>query len=127
MNPFPLPNSVLVLDNCSIHKSAELRKLIEAAGCRLVFLPAYSPTLNPIEEMFSTIKQYLRRNTPLFDASGLSDDEAIAMAFGSIEPQQCAGWVRNAGYFLAQDVDAREPSAAPMLLDIGGDGAAADA
>jgi transposase len=69
MNAFPNDNSVLILDNCAIHKSAYLREMVEAQGifCQplsvqpfhatadsiLLFLPAYSPDFNPIEESFS--------------------------------------------------------------------------
>ena len=49
MNKWPLPNSVLVVDNASIHKVDGIRELVEASGMRLMFLPAYSPDLNPIE------------------------------------------------------------------------------
>ena len=53
MNPFPDERSVLVLDNCRIHHNEALSELVHAAGCLLLYLPAYSPDLNPIEESFS--------------------------------------------------------------------------
>jgi len=53
MNPFPDERSVLVLDNCRIHHNEALTDLVRAAGCLLLYLPAYSPDLNPIEESFS--------------------------------------------------------------------------
>ena len=52
---------VVVLDNLSVHKSAAARRAIEAAGCRVVFLPTYSPDFNPIELAFAKTKQALRR------------------------------------------------------------------
>jgi transposase len=55
------PGHIVVLDNLSVHKSATARARIEAAGCHLVFLPTYSPDLNPIEQAFAKIKQALRR------------------------------------------------------------------
>jgi transposase len=55
------PGHIVVLDNLSVHKSARARQLIEAAGCQLVFLPTYSPDLNPIEQAFAKAKQTLRR------------------------------------------------------------------
>ena len=77
MNPFPLPRSVIVMDNCAIHKSPEIRELIESRslsfllltpihlipsrGVRLEYLPPYSPNFNPIELAFSVIKARLRR------------------------------------------------------------------
>lgn len=72
MRPFPQDRSVLILDNCAIHKSDTLRQMVEAkgvfiaqsvvflslmwTGCKLIFLPPYSPDLNPIEESFSACK-----------------------------------------------------------------------
>ena len=53
MNPYPDSCSVLVLDNCRIHHNEALVELIHAAGCLILYLPAYSPDLNPIEESFS--------------------------------------------------------------------------
>jgi len=54
MNPYPDACSVLVLDNCRIHHNEALVELVRAAGCLILYLPAYSPDLNPIEESFST-------------------------------------------------------------------------
>jgi transposase len=51
---------VVIMDNLSSHKRQRIRKLIEAAGAHLVFLPAYSPDLNPIELIFAKVKQLLR-------------------------------------------------------------------
>lgn len=55
------PGQLVVLDNLKVHESATARKRIEAAGCRLVFLPTYSPDCNPLEQAFAKIKQALRR------------------------------------------------------------------
>jgi len=62
MQPYPAPNSVIVMDNCRIHKAPEIREMIEARGMRLEFLPAYSPDFNPIELAFSEIKAYIQRH-----------------------------------------------------------------
>ena len=53
MNPYPQDKSILVLDNCAIHKSDVLCEVVNAHGQRLIFLPPYSPDYNPIEESFS--------------------------------------------------------------------------
>jgi transposase len=58
------PGQVVVLDNLSVHKNARARHLIEAAGCQVRFLPAYSPDFNPIEQAFAKGKQHLRRLRP---------------------------------------------------------------
>lgn len=54
------PGQVLILDNASFHKSTESKKLVEAAGCKLMFLPPYSPDLNPIEKYWANMKIKVR-------------------------------------------------------------------
>ena len=65
MNPFPGPRSVLVLDNVNSHLSEDLATMCEEAGVRLEYLPPYSPDYNPIEESFSALKAWMRRNREL--------------------------------------------------------------
>jgi transposase len=62
MNPYPLPRSVLVLDNASIHHSAEFKELCREAGVRLEYLPPYSPDFNPIEQTFKALKSWIKKN-----------------------------------------------------------------
>lgn len=59
--PALVPGQMVVLDNLSVHKSVRAREMIEAAGCSLLFLPTYSPDLNPIEKLWSQFKSYLRK------------------------------------------------------------------
>ena len=77
MNPFPGPQSVLVMDNAAIHHNGRIEEIVEAKGCRLFYLPAYSPNLNPIEKGFSVLKAYLRRYGNL--QGGASDGDEIQM------------------------------------------------
>jgi transposase len=53
---------VIVMDNATFHKSQRTKELIEAAGCKLIFLPPYSPDLNPIEKFWANMKRWIRRN-----------------------------------------------------------------
>lgn len=54
------PGQVLILDNASFHKSTQSQKLVEAAGCKILFLPPYSPDLNPIEKYWANLKSRVR-------------------------------------------------------------------
>lgn len=62
MNPFPQPQSVVVLDSVSMHCNPRIKEVIEAAGCVVEYLPPYSPDYSPIELTFSGLKAWLRRH-----------------------------------------------------------------
>lgn len=89
---------IVVLDNLSAHKSARVRSLIEAQGCELWYLPAYSPDLSPIEEAFSKLKNGLRRAAAR-TREGLED--AIAEALDTITAQDAQGYLTHCGYGTA--------------------------
>lgn len=89
------PGQVVVLDNLSAHKNPQVQALIEAAGCALWYLPAYSPDLSPIEEAFAKLKQLLRR------AAARTRDAlhtAIATAIDHITAQDADGFFGHCGY-----------------------------
>jgi len=89
------PGDIVVLDNLGSHKSKQVRRTIRTTGARLIFLPKYSPDLNPIEQAFAKLKSALRK------AKARTVD-AICAAIGEIlksfTPQECANYLANAGY-----------------------------
>lgn len=104
MNPHPLPHSVLVLDNCAIHHVDGVAERCFAAGVKLVYLPPYSPDLNPIEEAFSAFKAHARRFGDYFRAAmetGIRADTLmwIYEALDTVMTAENAkGWFKHAGY-----------------------------
>ena len=86
---------VVVMDNLSAHKPKRIRELIEQRGCKLVYLPSYSPDYNPIEEAFAKIKNLLRK------AAARSKEalvEAIGAALSAITAEDIRGYFQHAGY-----------------------------
>lgn len=86
---------VVVLDGLGAHRTERVRELIEATGAELLFLPSYSPDLNPIEEAFSKIKSIVRK-TGARTREAL--DEAISQAMSAITLKDVAGWFSHCGY-----------------------------
>lgn len=95
--PVLKPGQVVVLDNLSPHKAAEVRRLVESAGARLILLPPYSPDFNPIELAISKIKTVLRK---LARREVKQLYEAIAEALASITPQDALNFMLHRGYTL---------------------------
>jgi transposase len=93
--PALVPGKLVVLDNLSAHKSERVWQLIEARGCQVVFLPAYSPDLSPIEEAFSKLKTFLRRAGARRRAAL---QQAIADALDQITGQDARGYFTHCGY-----------------------------
>jgi len=86
---------IVVLDNLACHKHPRVRDLIESAGAEVWYLPPYSPDFNPIEQMWSKIKQILRSLAArTFDAL----IRAIATALKQVSLQDLAGWFTHSGY-----------------------------
>jgi transposase len=91
---------VVVLDGLGAHRTEKVRELIEGRGADLVFLPSYSPDMNPIEEAFSKIKQLVRKaGARVREAL----EEAIARALAAVTAEDAAGWFAHAGYQWPQD------------------------
>lgn len=89
------PGDVVILDNLSTHKIQGVREAIEAVGARLLYLPPYSPDFNPIEPMWSKIKQILRGHNPRTENELL---RAAKTAFNSISTADCKGFSFCAQY-----------------------------
>jgi transposase len=86
---------VVIMDNLGSHRGKQVRKAIRQAGARLLFLPKYSPDLNPIEQVFSKLKHMLRK------AQARSYDgllEAIGWLLDTYSTAECANYLRNSGY-----------------------------
>ncbi|QRV83797.1 DDE superfamily endonuclease [Ceratobasidium sp. AG-Ba] len=108
MNPYPLDNSIIVMDNCRIHKSTEITDMITARGMHYLFLPPYSPDFNPIEMAFSKIKSSICRDDELarFEMTANRDDperEANIEALFhrhvySVTEDNAWGWYAGCGY-----------------------------
>ncbi len=93
--PALVPGQIVVLDNLAVHKGAAIRRLIQARGCRLLFLPPYSPDFAPIEHAFGKLKEHLRRAEA---RTREALDAAIATALDTITAHDAAGWFRHCGY-----------------------------
>ena len=91
------PDDIVIMDNLGSHKGKVIRRLIRSAGAKLIFLPKYSPDLNPIEQVFAKLKHLLRK-------AAARTVEAICAAIGKLlgafTPNECANYFRNAGYAL---------------------------
>ncbi|ESK82488.1 transposase orfb, partial [Moniliophthora roreri MCA 2997] len=105
MNPWLQPNSVIIIDNCWIHKCSEVLEMIVERGMRYVFLPLYSPDFNPIELTFSMVKEHIQRDGALARVAMTEKDnleiylhlnKAVWMAGTA---QNAKGWFGHCEYF----------------------------
>ena len=89
------PGQIVVLDNLSAHKAPAVQEKIEATGASLLYLPPYSPDLNPIEKCWAKIKLILRS---LKARTAEALDPAVTQAIAAISPDNALGWLRHCGY-----------------------------
>ena len=89
------PGDIVVMDNLGSHKSDAVRKAIRKAGAKLIFLPKYSPDLNPIEKLFAKLKHYLRKAQ---ERSAEAVCSAIGTILDTITQQECKNYLAHAGY-----------------------------
>jgi len=89
------PGDIVVMDNLSSHKSDDVRQIIEAAGARLLYLPPYSPDLNPIEMAFAKLKAHLRKAA---ERSMPALWDRIGSILDTFSQTECANFFSHAGY-----------------------------
>ena len=91
------PNSILIMDNCSVHHTDEVTGLLQDSGILVLYLPPYSPDFNPIEETFSYVKHYLKEHDSVADAFR-GPTELLKAAFESVTPEYGNAWITDCGY-----------------------------
>jgi transposase len=89
------PGDVVIMDNLSSHKRPAIRAAIRSAGARLLFLPPYSPDLNPIEQVFAKLKHMLRKAA---ERTKEATWDRIGALIETISPAECANYLVNSGY-----------------------------
>ena len=89
------PGDIVIMDNLGSHKGQAVRTAIRAAGAKLLFLPPYSPDLNPIEQVFAKLKLLLRKAA---ERSVDATWRRIGTLLDAFPPQECANYLKNSGY-----------------------------
>ncbi len=89
------PGRVVVMDNLSAHKGGRVREIVEGAGCELVYLPPYSPDLNPIEQAFAKVKGLLRKAEARTREALV---EAMGRALDAVTARDARGFFGHCGY-----------------------------
>ena len=93
------PSSIVIMDNASIHHVDANVRLIENAQSKLIFLPPYSPDLNPLEPVFGKVKTIMKENDQLFQVCS-APRALLTMAFAMISPEDCKEFSRHCGYLI---------------------------
>ncbi len=91
--------SVIVMDNWSVHHGEEVRELVEAYGCELLYLPTYSPDLNPIEHLFAKLKAFIKALRPETLDHLI---QAFCDAVKTVTPENVLNTFKHCGYKLDQ-------------------------
>lgn len=93
--PVLKPGQIVLMDNLPAHKVSGVRECIEAVGAEVLYLPRYSPEYNPVEQLWSKLKGWMRKRAAR-RSEGL--DVAITEAFEQITGEDAQGWFRHCGY-----------------------------
>jgi transposase len=91
------PGDIVIADNLSCHKVAGVKEAIEAVGATLLYLPPYSPNLNPIEKVFSKLKTLLRGLAPRTKALLWAN---VGSLLDTFSPQECKNYFTSCGYVI---------------------------
>ena len=92
------PGDVVIMDNLSSHKRPAIRAAIRSADAKLLFLPPYSPDLNPIEQVFAKLKHLLRKAA---ERTADATWKRIGNLLDAFSPAECQNYLTNAGYASA--------------------------
>ena len=93
--PTLAPGDIVIMDNLGSHKGQAVRQAIRGCGAKLLFLPPYSPDLNPIEQVFAKLKTLLRKAN---ERSVEATWKRIGSLLDTFQPAECANYLRNSGY-----------------------------
>ena len=96
--PTLTPGDIVIMDNLGSHKGQIIRRILRAAGAKLLFLPPYSTDLNPIEQVFAKLKTLLRKAA---ERTSTATWQRIGQLLDAFTPQECANYLRNSGYASA--------------------------
>jgi transposase len=89
------PGDIVIMDNLGSHKGKAVRRAIRSAGAKLLFLPKYSPDLNPIEQLFAKLKHLLRKAA---ERTREAVCDAVGRILNTISAAECENYLVNAGY-----------------------------
>jgi len=89
------PGDIVIIDNLGSHKGKAVRRALRAVGAKLLFLPAYSPDLNPIEQVFAKLKTLLRKAA---ERTVEATWRRIGQLLDHFSPAECANYLKNSGY-----------------------------
>lgn len=95
------PGDIVIMDNLGSHKGTAVRRAIRTAGAKLLFLPPYSPDLNPIEQVFAKLKTLLRKTG---ERSVEATWKRIGQLLDAFPPTECANYLVNSGYAQSKTI-----------------------
>ena len=101
LNPFDgfNPQSIVIMDNASIHSVEGIVEMIQQVGAIVIFLPPYSPDFNPIEELFSKVKKTIKWYESNLENNEMELETIVQIAFSQVTPEDCCGWIASSGIY----------------------------